>query len=63
MRAISIMAAGPARLRHQAEGPLRYEVRDAATDAALDGLPSAGCFRLRFLLESDRTRLYSFWFE
>ena len=60
---IPILAAGPARLRYKAEGPLRCEVRDAATDAVLNALPSTGQFRLRFLLESDRTRFYSFWFE
>ena len=59
---VPIQAAGAARLRLNAQGPV------TAAPLSMDGttladLPETGLFRLQFTFHSDRTRLYSFQFD
>jgi hypothetical protein len=59
---VPILATGPTRLRLNAEGPVTWEAIGSGGEP-LPELPTSGPFRLRFQLRSDRSRLYSFWFE
>jgi hypothetical protein len=62
---IPVRAEGRVRLRVNADGPVAWDVLDLDGAVLFEAgeMPVSGAFRLRFQLQSDRSRLYSFWFE